>query len=255
MFHVILVVSAVFGLFYILVSIFQCGNPAKIGDSFFASQKCIPSGVGLTSGYVYGVVNVLADWTFVLVPIVVLLDSEMDRRSKISVSIVMGLGAIGSIASILRMVYLEGLQLSTGGISGEWGLETCIFSMPNSNSAASVKATIWATAEPGTGIIAASIAIMRPLIRKIASDTRRKQGEFHCRKASLPRSIRKIKTTDSESVIALTNVESKDSSKTSWYATEDEDVWSPTVTVGEAYAQKVTAIKMNNGKPLPSPPL
>jgi hypothetical protein len=30
-------------------------------------------------------------------------------------------------------------------------------------------------------------------------------------------------------------------------------VWSPTVTVGEAYVQTVTAVKMDNGKPLPVP--
>jgi hypothetical protein len=129
LFHVIMVVSSAFGLFYILVSVFQCGNPAKLADNFFASQKCLPPAIGLTSGYVYGVVNVLADWTFVLIPIVVLLDSEMDRRSKISVSIVMTLGAIGSIASILRMVYLEGLQLSSGGVSRKWFLDnSCIAS-------------------------------------------------------------------------------------------------------------------------------
>jgi hypothetical protein len=96
---------------------------------------------------------------------------------------------------------------------------------------------------------------MRPLIRKIASDTRKRNGEFHCRKASLPRSIRKINSADTESVIALTNVESKDNSKTSWYSTDEEDIWSPTVIVGEAYVQKVTSIKMNNGRALPISPL
>jgi hypothetical protein len=114
-----MVVSSVFGLFYVFVSIFQCGNPARFEGSVVGSHKCLPTAIGLGAGYAYGIVNVLADWTFVLVPIVVLLDSKMDRRSKISVSVVMGLGAIGSIASILRMVYLEGLKLSDGGISSK----------------------------------------------------------------------------------------------------------------------------------------
>jgi hypothetical protein len=114
-----MVVSSVFGFFYVFVSIFQCGNPARSAGSVIGSQKCLPTDVGLGAGYAYGIVNVLADWIFVLVPIVVLLDSKMDKRSKISVSVVMGLGAIGSIASVLRMVYLEGLKLSGAGISSK----------------------------------------------------------------------------------------------------------------------------------------
>jgi hypothetical protein len=95
---------------------------------------------------------------------------------------------------------------------------------------------------------------MRPLLRKIASDTRQKASAYHSRKTSLPRSIRKMDNTDTESVIALTNVGSKDTSQTSWYVPHEEDVWSPTVTVGEAYVQTVTAVKMDNGKPLSVPP-
>lgn len=50
-----------------------------------------------------------------LIPIAILVDSDIDRRSKISVSIVMGLGAIGSVSSIFRMVYLQGLLFHSGG--------------------------------------------------------------------------------------------------------------------------------------------
>jgi hypothetical protein len=127
--------------------------------------------------------------------------------------------------------------------------------VPNNYIAASIKATIWATAEPGTGIIAASIAIMRPLVRKLASDTRGRVVEYKMsRKASLPRSIYKIDTTATDSVIALTDVEKKDKNKMSWYSSQDEEAWSPTVTVGQASVQRVTNIQMNNGKALPARP-
>jgi hypothetical protein len=253
LFHVILAISVVFGILYVFVSIFQCGDPTKLADSFFGSKKCLPRGLLLGSGYIYGTINVLADWTFVLIPIVVLLDSEMDRRSKISVSIVMGLGAVGSISSIFRMVYLEGLQLG-GGVTSKCLSTLLMMTVPNNNIGASVKATLWATAEPGTGIIAASIAIMRPLVRKIASDTRGRVVEYRSRKASLPRSIYKIDSTAAESVIALATVDTKDTKKTSWYSTHDDDAWSPTVTVGHASVQRVMSIQMNNGNPLPVPP-
>ncbi|KAI5379607.1 hypothetical protein J4E82_001647 [Alternaria postmessia] len=95
-FHVILAISATYGLYYVFIALFQCGDPTRLADSLLSpsSPNCLPSALLLTSGYLYGVINVIADWTFVLIPITVLLDSDLDRRSKISVSIVMALGAL-----------------------------------------------------------------------------------------------------------------------------------------------------------------
>ncbi|KAF1927218.1 uncharacterized protein M421DRAFT_65929 [Didymella exigua CBS 183.55] len=260
-FHTILGISAVYGLFYSLTTIFICGDPAKLADNLAGSGKCLPAGFILATGYIYGVINIIADWTFVLIPIVILIDSDIDRRSKISVSIVMGLGAVGSVSSILRMVYLNGLLFShdVGVLS------------PNA-----VKATIWATAEPGTGIIAASIAVLRPLLRKIASDT---QEAYKSRKASLgdssgksTHSRPKSKGSDSDSIIALTTVESNKtylndiearganaSKKDKWNrestysGARDEDPWSPTVTMGKASVQKVINVQMIDGRGSPAP--
>lgn len=61
-----------------------------------------------------------------LIPIAILVDSKIDRRSKISISVVMGLGAIGSVSSILRMVYLKGLLLYGTGLN-----RTFFFSPPS----------------------------------------------------------------------------------------------------------------------------
>lgn len=93
-FYSILAISAVYGFIYVFITIFQCGDPVKLADGLLNSKSCLPPKFILTTGYLYGIINVIADWTFVLVPIVVLLDSDMDRRSKISVSIVMALGAV-----------------------------------------------------------------------------------------------------------------------------------------------------------------
>jgi hypothetical protein len=117
LFHILLGVSATYGFIYVLTAIFACGNPAKIADTLLGSKHCLPSAFILGSGYLYGTLNVIADWTFVLVPISVLIDSELDTRSKVSVSIVMALGAVGSISSIMRMVYLRGLILVPTALS------------------------------------------------------------------------------------------------------------------------------------------
>ena len=107
--RMVMVLAAVFGFAFFFVLVFQCW-PISDWWSLDINQKhCIKPDIVV--GLTYGVsgLNVIADWTFVLIPIAILIDSDIDRRSKISVSIIMGLGAIGSVSSILRMVYLEGL--------------------------------------------------------------------------------------------------------------------------------------------------
>ncbi|KAF1833063.1 integral membrane protein [Decorospora gaudefroyi] len=224
-FHVILVISGTYGLFYVFVTVFQCGDPTKLADSLLSleSPRCLPSAFLLTTGYLYGIMNILADWTFVLIPISVLVDSDLDRRSKISVSLVMALGAVGSVSSILRMVYLKGLSLSGNGLS-----------------AMTVKATIWATAEPGTGIIAASIAILRPLVRKIASGMRTKASSYsHTRKSS-QQTEDSIALTEQESVAQTKNMRASVYSLRS--DGDDGDCWSPTI-VGTADVQRMIVVK------------
>lgn len=76
------------------IALFQCGNPAKFKENLFVERQCLPTMFLFFSGYLYGGVNVLAEWTFVLIPISTLMESHVDRRTKLSVSIIMGLGAM-----------------------------------------------------------------------------------------------------------------------------------------------------------------
>ena len=120
LFHSILIISGVYGIFYFFATVFVCGNPATLAQHLLEdrAKHCSPAWFVLTTGYIYGIINVTADWIFTFIPIVILMDSTMDRRSKISVSIVMGFAAVGSISSILRMVYLKGLLFS-GSVSSK----------------------------------------------------------------------------------------------------------------------------------------
>ncbi|KAL5115708.1 hypothetical protein ACEQ8H_006420 [Pleosporales sp. CAS-2024a] len=212
LFHVILGVSAIYGFLYVLTAIFACGNPTNMADAVLGSKKCLPAALVLISGYCYGVINIIADWTFVLIPITVLLDSELDRRSKMSVSIVMALGAIGSVSSIMRIIFLRGLILISTGLSP-----------------VTVKATIWAVAEPGTGIVAASVAILRPLIRDIKTSVKTHASPIGSRKRS---------NADSEDTIALTSWASRKNG-----VSGTGEPWSPTTVYGKASVQRVVSIQ------------
>jgi hypothetical protein len=114
------------------------------------------------------------------------------------------------------------------------------------------------------------------LLRKIASDT---QEAYRSRKASFPGSFTKStltksfksKDSDGDSIIALTTVETNKtyvndvetggangSKKDKWNREstyEDDDPWSPTVTMGKASVQRVINVQMVNGRgsPVPQP--
>lgn len=128
-FYAILGVGVTYGCFYVFITIFACGNPAKLADTMLGNPKCLPGPFLLATGYLYGVINVIADWTFVLIPISVLIDSDLDRKSKISVSFIMALGAVGSVSSIMRMVYLHGLAFNAHGITCKCTIRTLSVSL------------------------------------------------------------------------------------------------------------------------------
>ena len=105
------------------------------------------------------------------------------------------------------MVYLKGLLFGSRGLTTN-----------------AIKATIWATAEPGTGIIAASIAILRPLIRNIKSSVREHVS---------------TRRTEEEDSIALTSTVGK---KDSVCSVGSGEPWSPTV-FGQANVQRVLTVQ------------
>jgi hypothetical protein len=92
-FYIILGISSVYGCLYVFVAIFQCKNPKDLFIHVI-SETCLPDAFLLTCGYLYSSINTIADWTFVLIPIFMLHNANMDRRTKISVGVIMALGAV-----------------------------------------------------------------------------------------------------------------------------------------------------------------
>ena len=71
-----------------------------------------------------------------------------------------------------------------------------------------IKATIWATAEPGTGIVAASAPMLRPLLRKIYGEVRGKLLDYSITKSSQHKTTMHGKSRDdTESVMELTSAQ------------------------------------------------
>ena len=127
---------------------FMCGKP---GNFLLAGLegKCLPNKVLVGVAYQQGAVTTSTDFIYALLPITILWNANMDRRTKSVCIFVLSLGAFGSICSCVRFKYLDGL-----GISPEFFWNAANIS-------------IWSTIELGAGIVAGSLATLRPLFKRL----------------------------------------------------------------------------------------
>ncbi|KAF2119965.1 hypothetical protein BDV96DRAFT_641832 [Lophiotrema nucula] len=127
--------------------------PSRNLDRFFAFQQAS--------------VTTLTDCILATLPVLILWNASMDKRSKVSVGLILSLAALGCVCSIVRFKYVEGLT------------EIDDFFWNATNIA------IWSTIEPGAGIIAGCLATLRPFLksflhtaRSIHSSTMRSDKHF-----------------------------------------------------------------------------
>lgn len=95
------------------------------------------------------VFSTLTDIVFVILPIMVLWNANMDRRSKFSVGFILCLAASACICSMIRFQYVDGLTQ----IDDFFWNATHI--------------AIWSTIECGASIIAGCLATLRPLLKHL----------------------------------------------------------------------------------------
>ncbi|KAF2230085.1 hypothetical protein EV356DRAFT_454598 [Viridothelium virens] len=144
--YAFMTLSTIYGIVYFFFALFQCGNPTKILENKLAG-RCQPASVQLGMGYTHVAVQALVDWAFATLPVVIMWNANMNRRSKFSVAFILMLGAIGSTATLVRFKY-------EGGLVDD-----------NDFFFAAANVAITCTIEAGLGITAASLATLRPLFR------------------------------------------------------------------------------------------
>lgn len=133
--------------------VFECGLPGNYVIKQ-ATDKCVSFRLQSCMGYAHGALNALTDWVFPILAIQFLVRTKLSVTAKVSCCGILLLAVIGSIASIVRTVYIPEL-----GPSGN------IYSR-------SEMPLIWTLVEGALGIIAASLATLRPLFQRCSSRTR-----------------------------------------------------------------------------------
>lgn len=99
--------------------------------------------------YLVAAVSILTDWTFALLPIFLLWNVQMKTRIKVSVIALLSLGIFASVAPIVRLKYLLGMN----------DLDHFLQNLGD--------ILAWAAAEANVGMLLANLPACRPLLESL----------------------------------------------------------------------------------------
>ncbi|CAO2652482.1 Nn.00g007650.m01.CDS01 [Neocucurbitaria sp. VM-36] len=151
--------SSAAAFFYCL---FRCGPNL---DDYVVQQlrnKCTSKPLDRFMAYQQAAFTTLTDAVFFALPIFVLWNANMSRKSKFSVGFILCLAALGCICSMIRFRYVDGLTQVDDFF---WN---------------AVNVAIWSTIEAGASIIAGCLATLRPFLKRILTKTRVSTGLSGC---------------------------------------------------------------------------
>ena len=101
------------------------------------------------STYAQSALSIVTDFTYAGLPIVIVRQLQMSRYKRISLSLMLGLGAVASVAVIVRIPYVVNLATTHDFL---WQ---------------TTDVAIWSCVEPGLGLTILNLVVTRPLFRSI----------------------------------------------------------------------------------------
>ncbi|KAI8625124.1 hypothetical protein F5Y19DRAFT_272758 [Xylariaceae sp. FL1651] len=147
-----IVVVGVWSLVLFFWNLFQCSPVSAQWDyTILASNPkshCVSADEVVSAAYALSALTILSDWLYALIPIPLIWQVKMTPQAKLTVIAVLGLGIFASIATLIRLKFLADLTDAADILH------------------AGTDAMIWTLIEPGIAISAASLATIRPLLRR-----------------------------------------------------------------------------------------
>ncbi|KAH6715443.1 hypothetical protein DL95DRAFT_445826 [Leptodontidium sp. 2 PMI_412] len=155
--YIALGIISLYSMIAFFVAVFQC----KPISHFWHPEgpgSCLKKEVILGIGYSHGTIIAISDFFFAALPMFVVWSLQMDRKMKVSVSVLMGFGAIAGITTIARFPYISAIVKKEDFFHNTTRLATL------------------SSVEPGLGIILCSAAATRPLFRSLIVKTKAWSG-------------------------------------------------------------------------------
>jgi hypothetical protein len=88
-------VSAIVCTYCFFFIIFQCWPVAYFWGQFTGMEgSCINPNIITTSTYIYSAMSCWSDWTYCILPVFMVWNLQMNRRSKLSIGLILGVGSM-----------------------------------------------------------------------------------------------------------------------------------------------------------------
>ncbi|KAK7965195.1 hypothetical protein PG988_010199 [Apiospora saccharicola] len=142
---------SIFLVYSIGTYVFACVPMQAAWDLTITDANCKLRKHLMDIGTANSVVNILTDLAMVALPVLVVLDLQVNRNTKISLVLILSLGLFACAASVIRAVYA--------------------YSMTDPDYSRRYDFLIWFNVELHAGILAASLPTLRPLFSKILKGT------------------------------------------------------------------------------------
>ncbi|KAK8038124.1 hypothetical protein PG994_014891 [Apiospora phragmitis] len=165
-----IVVITLWSLALFFWNVFQC-NPVEAQWDYTILERdptahCASGDEIVNAAYALSVMSILSDWLYALIPIPIVWSIKMTTQAKITVVLILSMGVFASIATLIRLKFLNDLT----------DLSDILFGGTDS--------MVWTLVEPGVAIVASSLVTIRPLLRSwkikgfTSSGTSKQTGPF-----------------------------------------------------------------------------
>ncbi|KAK2757687.1 hypothetical protein FQN54_004656 [Arachnomyces sp. PD_36] len=150
--YTIIALTVSIGIVFFFVLALQCSPVAHFWERLDTKGTCMDTHTIVKIAYLYSVIAALCDFTIGILPIALVWPLHMNRKSKIALAFILGLGCVASSAVIVRIPYLhhytdKDFLYATADIS------------------------VWSNVEGSLGITAGSLTTLRPLFRALREGT------------------------------------------------------------------------------------
>ncbi|KAH7324270.1 hypothetical protein B0I35DRAFT_349064 [Stachybotrys elegans] len=134
------------GAVFFFVAMFQCSPVHFFWDTRIAGGTCVSPDIIIGLTIVFTIVSVASDFTFAILPGVIVWNLQLNKRTKFLLIPLLAMGCVASAAVIARFPYLPKFRED----NFLWN---------------TLDIAIWSTVEQGLAITAGSLATLRPLLK------------------------------------------------------------------------------------------
>ncbi|KAJ6032153.1 hypothetical protein N7540_002885 [Penicillium herquei] len=162
--------ALIIALLFFFVLTFECHPVSYFWKQADPTSKghCTSVDILLDIAYLYSALTIVVDFSLGAFPLFLVWNLQMNSRTKVAVSGILSLGAVASVAVVIRMPFLEHYK-DTDFLYSTYQI------------------AIWTIIETGLGIVAGSLITLRPLFRWFLDGSRYGQSKPYQIKSNTPK--------------------------------------------------------------------